>query len=287
MNRSTLGKLLFATCMVACTTMTAKAQGLVASQLLHGGTHCDHVIRLIHVHGVNNSFDLSASVVSTQFSPTGPIAVPLTELGDLEIVQVAQVQDVDAACGPKFNVTIRNNSCRDVCNFHVTLVATLGRICPTSPNTTTCIEKICAGQAVEVCVQLPIEALAMGNRNGQVIGFQRLVVAIDSFDVLAETNEANNLKAFACHEIPLAAVVTESAAVTTETVSETTVTETRATGTATPVAPGTTTPAAPSAAPATPATPPAPAAPAAQADSLRSAIRMMDQPATEAVATKQ
>lgn len=67
MNRSTLGKLLFATCMVACTIMTAKAQGLVATQLLHGGTHCDHVIRLIHVHGVNNSIDLSASVVSTHF----------------------------------------------------------------------------------------------------------------------------------------------------------------------------------------------------------------------------
>lgn len=202
-------------------------------------------------------------------------------------MQVAQVQDVDAAGGSKFNVTIRNNSYRDVCNFHMTLVATLGRICPTSPNTTTYIEKICTGQAVEFCVQLPIEALAMGNRNGQVIGFQRLVVAIDSFDVLAETNEANNLKAFACHELPLAAVVTESTTVTTETVTETTATETSATGTATPVAPGTTTPGAPSVAPATPPTPSPPASPASQADSLRSAIRMMDQPAKEAVATKQ
>ncbi|MGI9473295.1 MAG: hypothetical protein ACR2NZ_17265 [Rubripirellula sp.] len=278
MNLSTLGKLVFATCMVACTAINAQAQGLNASQLLYGGTSCDHVIRLIHIHGVNNSFDVSASLVSTQFSPAGPIAVPHTELGDLEIVQVAQVQHADIACGPKFNVTIRNNSCRDVCNFHVSVVAALGRICPSSPNATACVEKICAGQAVEVCVQLPIEALAMGNRNGQVIGFQRLVVAIDSFDVLAETNEANNLKAFACHEIPIAtAVVTETASVTTtETVTE---------GANPAVAPAAVTPN--GAAPAPSAAPATPAAPAAQADPLRSAIRMMDQPATEAVASTQ
>ena len=58
------------------------------------------------------------------------------------------------------------------------------------------VEKICAGQAAEVHVQLPIEALAMGNRNGQPLEFARLVVAIDSFDQFAECNEANNVKVF-------------------------------------------------------------------------------------------
>jgi hypothetical protein len=122
--------------------------------------------------------------------------IPGDEVGDLEVIQVTQVLHDDPACGPKIAVTVRNQSVRQVCNFHVSAVAILGRICPTSPNTTVRVEKLEPGAALEVLVQLPIEALAMGNRNGQIIGFQRLVVAIDSFDEFVETNEANNLQAF-------------------------------------------------------------------------------------------
>ena len=275
MNQLTIGKLLLATCITAATAVVGHAQGVQTTQLLSGGSSCLHVIRLIQIYGVNNSFDTAGTHLTAQHSPFGSYAVPDTELGDLELVQIVQDTNIDPACGPKFIVTVRNNSCRDVCNFHVTVVATLGRIFPGSPNMTQCIDKICAGATADVCVQLPVEALAMGNLNGQVVGFQKIVVAIDAFDELAETNEANNLRAFACGEIPVA-----SAAVVEETAA-TVVTESIDTQNA----------AAPSATTVAPAVPVAPAAETPQADdqapatdALRSAIRMMDTPAQETTA---
>jgi hypothetical protein len=145
--------------------------------------------------------------------------IPGGELGDLEIIQVVQILHDDPACGPKIAVTVQNQGCRKVCNFHVSAVAILGRICPTSPNNTVCVEKLGPGEALEVMVQLPIEALAMGNRNGQVIGFHRLVVAIDSYDEFVETNEANNLKAFDRNTLP---VVSPTVAEPVESISTTT-----------------------------------------------------------------
>ena len=126
-------------------------------------------------------------------------------------------------------MTVKNLGCRKVCNFHISVVALFGPICPTSPNNTVCVEDLGPGEAVEVIVQLPIEALAMGNRNGQVIGFQRVVVAIDSYDEFVETNEANNLKAFDVAALPVVTpTVTETVTETVESVSTTTTTETGA-----------------------------------------------------------
>ena len=165
---------------------------------------------------------------------------------------------------------IRNCSTRNGCHFHVSAVAVLGRICPTSPNATVKVAQIGPGEALEVCVELPIEALAMGNRHGQVIGFQRLVVAIDSHDELVETNEANNLKAFACHELPLASVAVGEA-------TETTVAQPASVSTSVAAPdPDETVPAAPGAV----STTPAPATPGT-ADPLRSAIRMIDKMGSE------
>ena len=269
MNQLSIGKLLLATCITAASAVASHAQGIHTSQLLPGGSSCLHVIRLIQIHGVNNSFDTGGTHLTAHHSPFGSYAVPDTELGDLEIVQIVQEAHVDPACGPKFIVTIRNNSCRDVCNFHVTVVATLGRIFPGSPNQTECVDTICAGETADVCVQLPVEAFAMGNQHGQVIGFQKLIVAIDAFDELAETNEANNLRALNCGEIPVA-----TAAVVEET-GTTVVAESLETLNA--ISPA-----------ATIVPPPALEAPAAVApqaeeevpatDALRSAIRMMDEP---------
>lgn len=206
--------------LVVCGAVGAKAQsGLHTSQLLYGGSTCDHVIQLVHLHGVNNSVCLASSHSMLQHSPLGAMMIPVGEIGDLEVINVAHVLHDDAACGPKIAVTVQNQSIRQVCNFHISAVAVLGRICPTSPNATVCVEKLEPGEALEVMVQLPIEALAMGNRNGQVIGFQRLVVAIDSYDEFVETNEANNVKAYDLSTLP---VVTPSAVQTVETVSTTT-----------------------------------------------------------------
>ena len=107
----------------------------------------------------------------------------------------------------------------------MTGVAMLGRISPLSPSVTTRVAEILPSAALEIQLQLPIEALAMGNRNGQIIGFQRLVVAIDSYDELLETNEANNLRAWNCAEIPVLRQRSSNRFRGTETATETVATD--------------------------------------------------------------
>ena len=204
--------------LIVCWAINAEAQNAVihASQVLPGGSRCDNVIQLMHLHGVNNSVDLAMSTSMPHHSPLGSMVIPGDELGDLEIVQVTQVLHEDSACGPKIAVIVQNQSIRQVCNFHVSAVAILGRICPSSPSSTVRVAKLEPGEAQEVLVQLPIEALAMGNRNGQIIGFQRLVVAIDSFDEFVETNEANNVKAFDRSTLQIVTPTVEAISSTTE-----------------------------------------------------------------------
>jgi hypothetical protein len=203
MKRSILPQCLFAASIVVGSIAATQAQDITATQLFHGGSRCDHVLHLMHRYGVNNSVNYVASNSLLHHSPLGAMAINEADLGDLRIVQVSQIEHLDAACGPKFAVLVQNHSCRNVCKLHVSAVGVLGRICPVSPSATVAIEQIGAGETLQVEVTLPIEALAMGNRNGQIIGLQRLVVAIDSFDQLVESNEANNLKAFDLTEIPI------------------------------------------------------------------------------------
>lgn len=206
---------MLAATMIVFAAGNAKADVVDVQQVLHGPTRCDHVIDLMMRHGINNDKGSYGSSMMNH-SPMGPMWIPHEELGDLELVEVAQLPVADPACGPKFAVVVQNNSKRDVCGFRVTLVALLGRIFPTAPTTVVKVEKICAGQAAEVHVQLPIEALAMGARNGQPLEFARLVVAIDSFDQFAECNEANNVKVFDRTSILTREVVVQS----TETVQQ-------------------------------------------------------------------
>ncbi len=260
MNRPILTQCLLTASLVVGSIVAAQAQEITAGDLFSGGSRCDHVIHLLQRYGVNNSVNCLSAQSMLHHSPLGTVVIGEAELGDLEIVGVSQIVHEDSACGPKFAVLVRNQSCRNVCNFHVTAVAILGRICPVSPNATVGVEQIVAGETLQVEVTLPIEALAMGNRNGQIIGLQRLVVAIDSFDQLAETNEANNLRAFEIGEIAVLTPAVEAAA---PPVSEVQVDST--------VAP------APGAAETSPVAPAAPSQPVVEptADPLRSAIRQM------------
>lgn len=246
---------LLAAAMMFIAVGSAKADGVDLAHVLHGGPTADHVINLMLRHGVNNNQNYGGQLA--HHSPFGPMLIPHAELGDLELVQIALCENVDPACGPKFAVTVRNNSTRDVCGFRISLVALLGRIHPMAPTAVVKVDKLCAGAVAEFHVQLPMECLAMGNRNGQVIGFQRLVVAIDSFDQFVECNECNNIKVFARTAIPLAKVVE------TATVETTATTTAVAPAAAAPAAAATS--AAPTAAPAAAATPAAPAAPQTQA----------------------
>lgn len=185
----------------------SQADEIELRRLLHGPQRCDHVIGLLLRHGVNN--DSNPAIALNTFRPLGPIAIPVAELGDLELVSVAHHAEIVAGCGPAFDLVIKNCSTRDVCGSRITMVGLFGRICPTSPNVTVKIDLIPAGQTVLVCVTLPIESLAMGNLNGQMIGFNRVLVVVDSFDQFMESNEANNLRVFDTASIPVATVAVE------------------------------------------------------------------------------
>ena len=200
MNRSFLNTCLLTVGLVAANITGAFAQEVLTSQVLYGGTRCDHVIHMILRDGVNNRHEICNTLV--QRGPLGIARVSACELGDLQILQVHRLEQVKPACGPRFAIVIENKSTRRVSDFHVTAVAVFGRIHPFSPNTTIQVDEIAAGEALEIQLQLPIDALSMGNRNGRVLGFQRLVIAIDSYDELVESNEANNLKAYDVSAIP-------------------------------------------------------------------------------------
>jgi len=225
MNRSIFRRCVLSVGLVISVAASADAQPLGFQSLMPGGNRCDHVIQQMLRHGVNNSVDRSVANSMLRHSPFGVVETPETEFGDLEVVQVNQIPQEGVACGPKLAVIVMNRSLREVCNFHVSAVAVFGHICPTSPNATVEVAAINPGEAIEVCMQLPMESLSMGNQTGQALGFQRLVVVIDSFDELLETNEANNVKAFESGEIPVVSpVIVEMAVpVTTTTTVETTI----------------------------------------------------------------
>ncbi|MEM9588596.1 MAG: hypothetical protein AAGA03_15045 [Planctomycetota bacterium] len=218
MNRLHLLSWMISTCLV--TSSAVRAQTVPTSQILQTGSTCDHVIRQVARHGVNNRFDRSTLPSMHHGGPLGPFAFPLSELGDLEIIDVRQIAHEEANCGPKFAITISNQSSRAVKDFHVAATATLGAIHRSSPVDTVRVACVKAGQAVEVHVTLPIEAFAMGNRNGQVIGFQNLIVVIDCFDELLETDEANNVKAYRQSELPTVPVAEVPVVTDIDTVNE-------------------------------------------------------------------
>ncbi len=200
---------------LAISMVVCNGQDLSRSDLLSCSSDCSHVIDLIHRHGVNQTCDTAGDGQFVAPSAYGPVFIPACETGDLSIVSVHQIAEIDNGCGPKFAVVISNCSTRCVEGFSVTAVGTLGRIHCFSPCTTVKVEKIHPNESLQVELTLPIEALAMGNRNGQVIGFQRLVIAIDSFDEFVETDEANNIKAYCASTLPFLEV---QSTVTTEVV---------------------------------------------------------------------
>ena len=212
MNRSIIFRCVLSASCLLVASMNSQAQPLTSSQWVSGGTRCDHIIQMMLRHGVNNRFDRSATSSLLNHSPFGGIQVPVYDLGDLQIVQVTQLPPEVPVCGPKFAVVVMNQSNRSVCNFHVSAAAVFGHICPTSPNTTVEVAKMNAGETMEVMVSLPIEAYSMGNRNGEVLSFQKLIVAIDSFDELLETDEANNIRAFDATEIAVVTTVIQQTA---------------------------------------------------------------------------
>lgn len=189
---------------VVCLSAPAVAgglPGLAMQQALTGAPGCGHVLDLLLRHGLAPSGELlhGGAVVP---SPHGAFVLPAAEIGDLCIAHLAEVPS-DAGCPPTFCVAVTNNSARAICNVQISLVALLGPIKPFDPTANACLAEIPAGATVEIEITMPPEALAMGADRGVAVGFQKLLVAIDSLDAYAEANESNNLQLVCRADIPL------------------------------------------------------------------------------------
>ena len=183
--------------------------GIPLHQALTGAPGCGHVLDLLLRYGpLEGAGNVQGGLVAP--GPLGPVVMPAAEYGDLCLAHLAEVAG-DPAC-PTFCVAVTNNSTRAVCNVRVSLVALLGPINACDPTATALIAEIPAGATVEIEITLPAEALAMGSNGGAVVGFQKLLVAIDSFDAYAEINEANNLRLVCRADIPQKVVEVATAA---------------------------------------------------------------------------
>ena len=163
---------------------SAQAPPLVAG-LGHntGPTACHHVIDLLLRYGLHSRAQL----------PNVSSVLLGESIGDVSLVQVSMLDTGSPAAGPTLAITLQNDSQRDVGPFSVSAVATFVRIHPWCPTVTQRVKCVAAGETLELQLQMPHESLAMGQAGGSRLAFNKLVVAIDSFDELLELNEANNL----------------------------------------------------------------------------------------------
>ncbi len=123
--------------------------------------------------------------------PDGRPVLMTRRMGDLELIDVSMVSEATVHCGPVFQVTFCNHSTVANGNFRISIVAVLGRIEPLAPVALVNIPRIEAGQTLSIQMTLPVSSMSMG-RNFQT-PFSTLVVALDSFDMLQENNELNNV----------------------------------------------------------------------------------------------
>ncbi len=168
---------------------------------------CGHVIdQLVHnrmrkLHG--DFIDISA----IPHSVLGPVPV------DIELMEVCMITDASDECGPVYQINFRNNSRVPVCHFAVTAVSVYGQIVETSPSVTIRVPRLEAGEIGSVQVKMPLACMSMGPHGQAAVCFDTLVVAIDSFDMVFECNELNNVAILKKPEIKI--VVTETTVETT------------------------------------------------------------------------
>lgn len=157
---------------------------------------CDHVIQMLLRYGVNNQLNRnSGSKLVNHSLVTGGTNLA-SELGDLEILQVNALPPTGPSSGPRFAITVLNQSGIEARDFFIATVAILGQIQPNSPISNVKVDRIGPGEALEVTVQLPAEALTMGRYNGNALSYDKLIVAVDCFNRIIECDEANNVRLF-------------------------------------------------------------------------------------------
>ncbi len=133
------------------------------------------------------------------FGP-GPFFGPVA--GDLHLMSVGMVADGIDDKGPIYRITFKNNSPVAARHFRVSLIATLGRLEPTSPVVSLNIPEVAAGAVANVDVQLPCGVMSLGAQ-AQPGPFSQLIAVIDSFSELFETDKLNNVMTLNRGEITL------------------------------------------------------------------------------------
>jgi hypothetical protein len=176
------------------TTETTGQATVVSGQALSPIQHPWMINRVIH-HCVAKEFEqqfggspLFAPMVG--INPVLPFPIPA--FGDLELLDVDMVADMNGEQGPIYRVSLKNNSPLPVFGVRVSLIAVLGRIDQSSPVVTLPIKEIAAGGIATLDVQMPVAVMQLGPEAARV-PFETLVASIDSFNELPESNEFNNV----------------------------------------------------------------------------------------------
>ena len=133
--------------------------------------------------------------------------------GDLELVGVGMVSDMNGTAGPVYRVTLKNSSHLPVIGVRVSLIAVLGKIDHTSPVVTTVVKEIAPGGIATIDVAMPVAVMQLGPATAPV-AFETLVASIDSFNELPETSEFNNVATLVRSNI---AVIEQAQSTTTTT----------------------------------------------------------------------
>lgn len=189
-----------------------------------GKADCRHVIDMLVRHCVGNQcYDpcVKQYCPDPRWAQVGWIPAPLPAApigfgipipGDLELVQVGMLSDATPEQGPVYQVTVKNVGSIDAEQFRVSIVAVLGEIAEDSPSVTINVDRIAAGETVTLQIQMPVTVMALGPQGQEPAAFDTMVVAIDSFDELQESNELNNVATLKRTDVQLIQVET----VTTE-----------------------------------------------------------------------
>ena len=181
--------------------MQSRVTSIPAQQSLT--THnfdCGHVIQLL----MANKFRQNTYQNGTELAPGLMLGSPWQQnIGDLELLGVHCDGTVDPRNGPVFEVTLRNNSQETLEHVVLSAVAVLGQIHDQSPTSVVSIRQIDAAETISIRIQLPASSMVMGPVGSPVQPFETLVVAVDSFDELIESNELNNVSILQRGEIQL------------------------------------------------------------------------------------
>ena len=182
--------------------------GLRHSQILGlPFSHCGHVIDLLNAVQVRRQFGSFDSQLAFHLPDVEVAPVP----GDVELLNVSQVNDGTEECGPMFQLTLRNCDPLATGSFSISLVGVLGQISLRSPSATVTVPGLAAGVTAVIRIQLPPGCMTMGLPGQKLVPFDSLVAVIDSFDELMESNELNNVRILNRSEIPLLVAATGDA----------------------------------------------------------------------------